>query len=128
MSGIKSYGAVLTVGTHIIGGVTDINLGGVEVSLIDITAMDSTSGFKEHVGGLKDGGTLEVKGNFLKADGGQVYLRASAGITASGTLVLSDGTSIAFSVIIGGYSVENPLDGKVGFAIPLRVTGVVTYT
>lgn len=127
MAGIKSFGAILKVATNVIGKLTDVNLGGVDVSMIDVTAQDSTGGYKEYVGGLKDGGQLEMTGNYDIADTGQVYLRANAGATAAFELTFSNGSTATGNCIVGGYAVTNPLDNKVGFTCPLKITGPVTY-
>lgn len=127
MSGIKSFGATLTVATNAIGGLTDANISGTDVSMIDITDHGSTSGYKEYVGGLKDGGTLEFSGNFKIADTGQVYLRANPGATAAFVLTFSDGSTATGSGVVGPFSPTNPLDGKVGFTCSLKISGPVVY-
>ncbi len=127
MSGIKSFGAILKVATIVVGGLNDANIGGASVNFIDVTAHDSTGGYMEFVGGLKDGGTLDTQGNYKIADAGQVYLRAHGGDTVAFELTFSDLSKASGNCIIGGYAVTNPQDGKVGFTCPLKITGPVAY-
>lgn len=127
MSGIKSFGAVFKIATITVGGLVDINISGTDVTMIDVTAQDSVEGFKEYVGGLKEGGSLELSGNFKISDAGQVYLRANPGATAAFLLTFSDGSTASGNCVVGAYGPTNPLDNKVGFACSLKVTGKITY-
>ena len=55
----RSVGTKFTIGGKTVGGLTSI--GGVEVSseTSDVTSLDNADGYKEFLGGFKDGG--EVK-------------------------------------------------------------------
>jgi len=123
---IKSFGVAVTVNTIAIGGLTDVQPGGVDVTFIDVTAHDSAGGWKEFVGGLTDGGTLELTGNYDAADVGQVELIAERGNSAAVVVTFSDSSTSTFSAIVGGYSLSNPLDDKVEFTCSLKVTGSIT--
>jgi predicted secreted protein len=127
MAKIKSFGVAVSVATNAIGGLTDVSVSGTDVTFVDITTHDSTGGFKEFVGGLKDGGTLELSGKYDIADTGQIYLRANPGESASCVVTLSDSSTASFTAIVGGYSITNPLDDAVDFSASLKITGAVTY-
>ena len=127
MAKIKSYGVAVTVATNAIGGLTDVNVSGTEVNFVDVTTHDSSGGYKEFVGGLKDGGTLDLTGAYNIADTGQVYLRANPGTSAACVVTFSDTSTATFTAIVGGYSTSNPLDDKVEFTASLKITGAVTY-
>lgn len=117
----------MTVGGTAIGGLTDATVGGTEVSFIDVTSHDSEDGFREFVGGLKDGGTLELAGNFDIEDAGQVVLAEGAGDTEAVVVTYSDGSTSTFSVVIGAFAVTNPLDDKLTFSCSCKITGPVVY-
>jgi len=123
---IKSFGVAVTVNTIAIGGLTDVQPGGVDVTFIDVTAHDSAGGWKEFVGGLTDGGTLELTGNYDAADVGQIELIAERGNEAAIVVTFSDSSTSTFSAIVGGYNLSNPLDDKVEFTCSLKVTGAIT--
>ena len=127
MAKIPSFGVSLTVATNAIGGLTDVSVSGTDVTFVDITTHDSSGGYKQFVGGLKDGGTLELTGKYDIADTGQIYLRANPGVSAACVVTFSDDSTASFTAIVGGYSTTNPLDDSVEFSASLKVTGEVTY-
>jgi predicted secreted protein len=110
MAKIKSFGIGVTVATKAIGGLTDVGLPGVEVSMIDTTTHDSSGGYREYVSGLKDAGSLELTGKYNYADTGQDHLKDNPGASAAFVVTFSDGTKASFTAFIGGYVVTNPLD------------------
>lgn len=122
---IKSFGVAVTVNTIAIGELTDVTPGGVDVNFIDVTAHDSAGGWKEFIGGLTDGGTLELTGNYVAADAGQVELRDERGNVAAVVITFSDGSTSSFSAVVGGFNLSNPLDDKVEFTCSLKVTGAI---
>jgi predicted secreted protein len=131
MAKIKSFGVTVSVATNLIGGLTDVTLPEVEVTDVDITSHDSSGGFKEYVGGLKDGGVVTLSGNYDAANAGQDYLRNPAnqgGAPVACVVTFSDGSKAAFNAVVKGFGVTNPLDETVGFTSSLRVSGAITYT
>ncbi len=127
MAKIKSYGVTVTVASNSIGGLTDVSPGGTEVNFVDITTHDSSGGWKEFVGGLKDGGTLELTGAYDSTNTGQDYLRANPGASGSCVVTFSDTSTCSFTGIIGGFATSAPLDDKVEFTCSIKITGAVTY-
>lgn len=127
MATMKSYGVAVTVASNDIGDLTDVVLSGGDVNFVDMTTHDSTSGWKEYIGGLKDGGTLELTGAYNAADTGQDYLRSNPGATAAVVVTLSNGATASFSGIVGMVQLSNPLDDKVEFSCSIKVNGVITY-
>lgn len=127
MAKIKSFGIGVTVATNAIGGLTDVGLPGVEVSMIDTTTHDSSGGFREFVSGLKDAGSLELTGKYNYADVGQDYLKDNPGASAAFVVTFSDGTKASFTAFIGGYVVTNPLDDSVEFSCSCKITGGITW-
>lgn len=67
MAKSRSVGTKFTVDTKAVGGLSSI--GGVEVSAdtTDVTSLDNTDGYKEYLGGFKDGGEVPLEG-FLDGD------------------------------------------------------------
>ena len=127
MAKIKSFGIGVTVATNAIGGLTDVGLPGVEVSIIDITTHDSSGGYKEFTSGLKDAGNLELTGKYNYADVGQDYLKDNPGASAAFVVTFSDGTKASFTAIIGGYQTTNPLDDAVEFSCSSKITGAIQW-
>jgi len=77
-------------------------------------------------GGLSDGGTLELTGNYKFSDAGQAALIAQRGQQAAIVVTFSDSTTSTFNAIVGAYNLSNPLDDKVEFTCSLKVTGAIT--
>lgn len=125
---IKSFGATISVDATAVGGVTGITRSGADRNMIDVTTLTSTGGYREFIPGLKDGGTVEIEGNFLIADPGQIKLRAGDDDEVPVVITLSDGTTIGFDAFIIPPNEDNPLDDKVGFSASLKITGPLTYT
>lgn len=131
MAKIKSFGVTVTVDGNAIGGLTDVSIPEVEVTEIDITSHDSEGGYKEYVGGLKDGGTVTLTGKYNIADTGQAYLADADNQGADAVAVVvtfSDTSTCGFNAIVKGYGATNPLDDAVDFSASLKITGAVTYT
>lgn len=130
MAKIKSFGVAVSVATNDIGELTDVSIPEIDVNFVDITTHDSTGGFREFVGGLKDGGTLTLTGAYDISDTGQTYLRTPANQGGSAVAVVvtfSDDSTASFDAVVGGYGTSNPLDDKVEFTASLKISGDVTY-
>jgi len=125
MAKIRSFGAKLYLNGIELGGITDIQATGVDVSFIDTTSHDESSGFRTFVSGLKDGGTLEVTGKYNYADDGQAEWKAEEGIRHAFYIILSDKSGLAFEAIVGGFQTSNPLDDAVEFTATAKITGEV---
>ena len=121
----KSFGVTVTVNTNAIGELIDVTPGGVDVTNIDTTAHDSAGGWRTFLGGLTDGGTLELSGNYVLADVGQVELRDERGNVAAIVVTFSDGSTSTFSAVVGGFNLSNPLDDKIEYTCSLKVTGAI---
>ena len=77
MAKSHSVGTVFNIDDQKVGGLTSI--GGVEVSseTTDVTALDNTTGYKEFLGGFKDGGEVPLEGFLDGADAGQDAMYAA---------------------------------------------------
>ena len=122
---IKSFGVGVTVNAIAIGGLTDVMPQGVEVNNIDITTHDS-AGYREFIGGLIDGGTLELTGKYDQTDAGQLELQDEVGNTHPVVITFSDSSTRTFSAVVGGFNLSNALDDAIEFTCSLKVTGAIT--
>jgi predicted secreted protein len=127
MAKIKSFGIGVTAATNAIGGLTDVSLPGIDVSMIDLTTHDSSGGFREFTGGLKDAGSVDLTGKYDYSNTGQAYLRNNPGVSAAFVVTFSDGTKASFTAIVGGFQVTNPLDDATEFSCSSKITGAITW-
>jgi predicted secreted protein len=123
---IQSHGTQVTVDGALVGGSREPSISGVEVNTIDSTAHDS-GGWKTYIGGLKDGGSIELSGNADPADVGQVKLISEIGETVPVVMTLTNGRTISCNAIVGGYNVGAGGDDVVSFSCSLKISGAVTH-
>jgi predicted secreted protein len=93
---------------------------------IEVTDYQSTDGYKEYIQGLKDGGEVEVEGNFYPSDTGQSNLISDYNAGTSREAIITLPGSIGtwtFDAYVKGFATQTPIDGKVGFTATLKVTG-----
>jgi len=126
MAGTKSFGVAVSVGGSSIGGLISVTLNGGDVNFIDITTQDSAGGWKEYIGGLIDGGTIDLTGNYDSDNAGQTSLNTNIGDKLACVITFSDASTLSCDVIVGKYNVTNELDSAIGFTCPLKVTGPIT--
>lgn len=125
MAKIKSFGARVYLNGIAVGGLTDISASGTEVSFVDTTTHNESGGYRTFVGGLKDGGTLELTGRYNYGDAGQAEWKAEEGIKHDFYILLSNNSGLAFQAIVGGFQTTNPLDDAVEFTATAKITGEV---
>ena len=130
MGGISGFGTELKVNDKVIGSLTSI--GGIEMSAdtIDVSTHDSADGFREYVGGMKDGGEVPIEGNFANKDEGQEELLTAfeSGEVQSCIITFPDESTWEFDAIVTAYGHTEPMDDKIGFASSLKVTGKPDFT
>ncbi|GAA5124666.1 hypothetical protein JIN84_12975 [Luteolibacter yonseiensis] len=124
----KSFGITVTIGGTAIGGLTDVNITGRDVTAIDVTNHGSTGNAREFLGGLVDNGTLELTGNFEGTHAGITYLEAHLGEVVDAVVTYSDASTHLFKVIVGPPTTSNPLDDKIEFSASFKISGPITGT
>lgn len=137
MTNINAFGTKLyrggTAGTAI-AQVDNIGGPGLKVNALETTNHDSTGGWQEFIGGLKDGGDVKLDINYDPA--GATHKDAAGGLLTdlkNGTanayaLKFSDAatTTWTFSALVTGFEPKAPANGKLAASVNLKVTGVVT--
>lgn len=103
-----------------------------EADQLDATHMDSSNGWREFIGGLKDGGELSLEANWIPDDATQ----NTAGVL--GLFVSQDlknwqlklPTTPAIEWIlparVSGFEPDMPIDDKMTLAITLKISGEPT--
>jgi hypothetical protein len=132
---IRSQGTILQ---HGVGTVftdleeaSEIKLGGVAVSAIDVTHLKSTS--KEFIAGLKDNGNCDFKCNFINGTVQEAMRQdCNNGVTAPYNVVITNGTTtitFTFDGFLTKYDgPEATVDGKLEISGTIKITGDITMT
>lgn len=128
----RSVGTKLRIGTNFIAGLKSI--GGLELTAdtIDTTTLDSDGGYREFIGGFKDGGEVSFSGFFEPGNPGQsaVYDAFENGVTLDFAIVFPAriGASWIFKGVVTGFNTGAELEDAVSFEGKLKVSGKPTLT
>jgi len=124
----RAVGTTLTIGANSVVGLTSI--GGLELSAesIDVTTLSSDGGYREFIGGFKDGGEVSVSGFFEPGDTtGQMamYNAFESGSTDSYSIIFPSelGASWIFNGVVTGFSTGAELEEAVSFEATIKVSG-----
>lgn len=140
MAKYSAFGTVLRIGSTSGSGGTAIanvvSIDGPELTLetIDVTTHDSPSGFREFIGGLKDGGEVGLELAFDPANA--THRNASGGLlhallnrtVLEYTLVLPSSPTVSwyFNALVTSFQTQAPIDDKLPANVTLKITGAPT--
>ena len=99
---------------------------GMTRNTIDVTSLDSTGGYKEFIGGFRDGGTVVLAMNFTKASYSIMKGDFDSDTLQTYNIALPDGTSFDFDGVVTDLSMGVPTDDKVTSDCTIKVSGPVT--
>lgn len=96
----------------------------------DATHMGSTSGFREHIGGLRDGGEASVTMNYVPSGTSYDALKANllADTAVNYKITFPDASTVIFSALITELGVEIPMADKMSCTAKFKSTGVPTWS
>lgn len=94
---------------------------------IDVTALDSTGGYREYIDGFKDGGEVAIQGFFDYADGGQkaVYAAFDGEGVNKFSIIFPEriGAKWVFNGVVTAFEVTSEVGNAVGFSATIKVSG-----
>jgi predicted secreted protein len=95
---------------------------------IDVTSLDSIGGYREFIGGFRDGGTLTFSMNFTRANYDLMKSDFESSDMGNYELVLpdSDKTSIEFEGLVTELPLTIPMDDKVTIDVTIKISGSPT--
>lgn len=105
------------------------NVGGPNQSKesIDVTALDSTGGYREFIDGFKDGGEVSLQGFFDYGDDGQQAMYAAFDGSGTEDFVIefpaSIGAKWTFSGVVTAFETTSEVGNAVGFSATIKVSG-----
>ena len=130
MAKSKSVGTKFNLGAQTVGGLSSI--GGVEVSSdsTEVTALDNTSGYKEYVGGFKDGGEVPLEGFLDGEDQGQdaMYAAMESQEETEFSIVFPPkiGKTWTFKGIVTKFATNAAVGDAIKFSASVKVSGKPT--
>ena len=131
MSKAHSKGTKLIIGSSTtaktVGGCKTISGVKVEAETSDVTALDNTSGYREHVAGFKDGGEVPITGYLDGADDGQEAMYAAMESGAETAFEIrfpaAIGKSWTFNGVVKSFGTDVDVDGAITFDAAIKVSG-----
>ncbi len=120
-------GTRLTIGGKTVGSLKSIGGLSLSADTIDVTTIDNENGYKEFLGGLKDGGEVPVSGFFDYSDEGQkaVYAAFESGEVQECAIVFPEklGCQWSFSGVVTALETGAELEDAVTFDATVKVSG-----
>lgn len=136
MSGTNAFGTTISKGDGsdpqdytAVGSVLSISGPSLERETYDVTAHDSTDGWREFIGGLKDGGEVEFDVNYDPDEHAPLTLDDFEGDDPiAWELAFPSGSTWEFDGILTSAESEAPHDGKLEGSFTIKVSGKPTFS
>lgn len=95
---------------------------------IDVTALDSSGGYREFITGFKDGGTIVLNLNYSKTAFDAFLTDFNSDTVIDYQMVLPDSAAATFSIsgLVTELPLEIPTDDKITLAVTIKISGEVT--
>jgi predicted secreted protein len=99
-------------------------------NFIDVTSLDSTGGYKEFIGGFRDGGEVTLNMNFTLDGYAQMLDDFEDDDSHNYQIVLPDtgNTTLDFAAFVTNLPLTVSPDDKVTIDVTLKITGEVSLT
>lgn len=130
MAKSRSVGTNITIDTKKVGSVSSIT--GVEISAetTDVTAMDNETGYRDYLGGFKDGGEVPVEGFLDGDDEGQGAMYAALEDQEVHQFAINFpaaiGKSWTFNGVVTKFATSAAVQDAVKFSASIKVSGKPT--
>lgn len=101
---------------------------------IDVTTLDSTGGYREFIGGFRDGGEITLNMNFTRDSWDELNVDFEAATLRNYRIEFPDGTNGAlktdftFAGLVSGLSMDTPPDDKVTSVVTIKISGAITLS
>ncbi|MGW3724836.1 phage tail tube protein [Streptomyces sp. NPDC000851] len=137
MSGLDAYGIALkrsdmatpTPTFATIGNVTSVSGPEIERETYDVTAHDSVDGWREFIGGLKDGGEVSLEVNYDPRKHDALVADFEDATPRNYKLVFPQSLGTwDLKLILTGFSQEAPVDDKLTAELTFKVSGKPVIT
>ena len=118
-------------GSHTWAAIAEINnIGGPSMTrdTIDATSLDSTDGYREFIAGFRDGGTVALSMNFIRANYALFKADFESDSLGNYEVILPDDdvTTLEFQGLVTELPLTIPPDDKITMDISIKISGKVT--
>lgn len=125
----RALGTKILVNSNVIAGLTSISGLDLTAETLDATTLSSDGGYREFIGGFKDGGEVSISGYFEPGDtDGQaaLYTAFEAGGAIPFSILFPQGAAWTFNGVVTGFSTGAELEDIVSFEATIKVSGKPT--
>jgi predicted secreted protein len=125
----RALGTQILINSSVIAGLTSISGLDLTAETLDVTTLSSDGGYREFIGGFKDGGEVSISGYFEPGDtDGQAALYAAfeAGGAIPFSIIFPQGAAWTFNGVVTGFSTGAELEDIVSFEGTIKVSGKPT--
>lgn len=97
---------------------------------IDVTTLDSVGGYREFIGGFRDGGEVTLDMNWTRAGFDLLNIDFEASVSQSYSIVMPDtgATDFSFQGWVTNISKTIPADEKITMTVTIKIDGQITET
>lgn len=101
---------------------------GMTRNFIEVTSLDSTGGYREFIGGFRDGGDVTLNMNFTRAGYDAMIDDYESADSVDYKIVFADdnNTEVSFAAFVTDLPLSVTVEDKVTLDITMKVTGQVT--
>lgn len=125
----RGDGATPTEAFAAIAKVTNVSGPEIERETYDVTAHDSVDGWREFIGGLKDGGEVSLEVNYDPRDHDELVADFEDDAPRNYKLVFPGGLgSWTLKLVLSGFKQQAPVDDKFSGEIKYKVSGKPVIT
>lgn len=127
---ISGVGAVFKRAAVALTEVNTINGFNKSRDTIDVTTLDSVGGYREFIGGFRDGGEVVLDMNWTRAGYDLLNTDFETNASQSFTIVMPDtgNTEFAFDGWVTNITQTVPTDEKVSMSVTIKIDGQITET
>ena len=125
----RALGTQILINSNVIAGLTSISGLDLTAETLDVTTLSSDGGYREFIGGFKDGGEVSISGYFEPGDtDGQaaLYDAFEAGGAIPFSILFPQGAAWTFNGVVTGFSTGAELEDIVSFEATIKVSGKPT--
>lgn len=126
---VNAQGTTIEIGSPAVAVARVKSIGGPKQSResIDVTTLDSTGGYREFIGGFRDGGEVSVSGFFIYSDGGQKAVIAAFDSEEAQAFKVKFpkdvGAQWSFDGVVIDYEVGSEVGDAITFSATIKVSG-----